>query len=236
MSRVARIVITFAVVVVSATLVLTAAPRAQDPPRPMPFEYLVRADFFAGLRGDVARLDRAMKICEDTLATTPGHPDALVWHGAGLVIRSGQAFAQGDPEMGTERFRRGLAEMDQALRLAPDALSVIVVRAATINAAAENVRDRAQARTLLASAVDGFERALAVQAPVFDRMSEHARGELLAGLAQGWSRLGQPDKARGYLERIVAELPDTRYQARARAWLEDGPGSGPLTCLTCHRQ
>jgi tetratricopeptide (TPR) repeat protein len=236
MTSLVRSAVTLAVVVVSVTLALTAAPRAQDPPRPMPFEYLVRSDFFAGLRGDAARLDRAMKVCEDTLATTPDHPDALVWHGAGLVIRSGQAFAQGDQEAGTERFRTGLAEMDRALRLAPDALSVIVVRAATINAAAENVRDKALARTLLASAVDGYERALAVQGPVFAQMSEHARGELLAGLAQGWSRLGAADKARGYLERIVAELPDTRYQARARAWLEDGPESGPLTCLTCHRQ
>ena len=82
------------------------------------------------------------------------------------------------------------------------------------------------------SAVAAFERLLALQTPYLDRLSEHARGELLGGLAEGWLKLGRPDKARGYLERIVEEIPGTRYQARAR--LEDGAGSAPLTCLTCH--
>ena len=86
------------------------------------------------------------------------------------------------------------------------------------------------------SAVEAFERALVIQTPDLPRMSEHSRGELLAGLAEGWSRLGDAEKARGYLQRIVKEVPDSRYSARARAWLEDGPQSGPLTCLTCHRQ
>ena len=217
-------------------LVFAAASRAQSTPAPPRFDEIVRADFFAGFRGDAARLDRGMKLCEDELATNPTNADALVWHGGGLMFLAGQAARQQDFATAGERARRGRAELDRADQLAPDSLSVMLVRAVVLNASAPNVRDPAQGRTMQQEAVAGFEKALAIQTPYLDRLSEHSRGELLAGLAEGWSRLGETERARGYLERIVKEIPNTRYQARARAWLEDGPQSGPLTCLTCHRQ
>src|SRR5262245_18018656 len=210
-------------------LVFAAASRAQSTPAPPRFDEIVRADFFAGFRGDAARLDRGMKLCEDELATNPTNADALVWHGGGLMFLAGQAARQQDFATAGERARRGRAELDRADQLAPDSLSVMLVRAVVLNASAPNVRDQAQGRMMQQDAVAGFERALTIQTPYLDRLSEHSRGELLAGLAEGWSRLGETERARGYLERIVKEMPNTRYQARARAWLEDGPQSGPLT-------
>ena len=116
--------------------------------------------------------------------------------------------------------------MDRADQIAPDSLSVMLVRAVTLSASAPNVRDRAQGRIDAESAVAGFERALAIQTPTLDRLSEHSRGELLAGLAEGWARLGDTERSRGYLERIVKEMPDTRYQAAragvARGWAAGG--------------
>jgi len=38
---------------------------------------IVRGDFFDGLRGDAAALDRVLRFCEDTLARQPGHPEAM---------------------------------------------------------------------------------------------------------------------------------------------------------------
>jgi len=250
-----RTAVTLAVAVFAATLLFATAPRAQNarpildvlageyapsgpnvsaaPPR---FDEIVRPDFFAGFRGDAARLQRGMKRCEEALAADPGNADALVWHGAGLMFLAGEAAARQDFQTAGERAGRGREEMDRADRLAPDSLSVMLVRAVTLSASAPNIRDRAQGRMMQQSAVEAFERALVIQTPYLERMSEHSRGELLAGLAEGWSRLGETDKSRAYLQRIVRELPDTRYSTRARAWLEDGPQSGPLTCLTCHRQ
>ncbi len=230
-------VVTLAIAAATATLLFATAPRAQNAPPATPrFDEIVRPDFFAGFRGDAARLERGMKRCEEALATDPGNADALVWHGAGLMFLAGEAAARQDFQTARERAVRGREEMDRADRLAPDSLSVMLVRAVTLSASAPNVRDRAQGQAMQKSAVDAFERALVIQTPYLDRMSEHSRGELLAGLAEGWSRLGEADRARGYLQRIVKELPETRYSTRARAWLEDGPQSGPLTCLTCHRQ
>jgi hypothetical protein len=170
----------------TATPVFTTAPGAQGPPRRADrFDDLVRADFFAGLRGDSQRLARAMKLCEETLAASPDHPDALVWHGSGLLFLAGEAAARGDFQTARERAIRGRQEMDRADRLAPDSLSVTLVRAAVLNTAASNVRDPAQSQEMRRAAVAGFERALAVQTPYLERLSEHARGELLGGLAEG---------------------------------------------------
>ena len=225
-----------ALTIVSGILLVAGSPRAQNAPASPPrFDEIVRADFFAGFRGDTARLEKGMKLCEEELATNPTNADALVWHGAGLMFMAGQAGQRQDFATASERARRGRAELERADQIAPDSLSVMLVRAVTLSASAPNVRDRAQGRVMQESAVAAFERALAIQTPYLDRLSEHSRGELLAGLAEGWSRLGETERSRGYLERIVKEMPDTRYQARARAWLEDGPQSGPMTCLTCHR-
>jgi tetratricopeptide (TPR) repeat protein len=226
-----------AVAVLIVTLSLATAPRAQNTTAPGDrFDRAVRADFFAGFRGDTARFARGMKLCEDALAANPDHADALVWHGAGLMFLAGEAAARQDAEMAREKVRRGREEMDRAAGLAPDSLNVIIVRAVVLNAAAPNVSDPARSEAMQKSAVEGLEKALAIQTPYLHKLSEHSRGELLGGLAEGWSRLGEADKARGYLQRITKELPDTRYAARAKARLEDGPQAGPMTCLTCHRQ
>lgn len=76
-------------------------------------DYLVRADFFAGLRGEWPAFDRAMKLCEDTLAKNPRHAEVLVWHGSGLLYLAGQAFEAGDVPGGQDLWERGLSEMDR---------------------------------------------------------------------------------------------------------------------------
>jgi hypothetical protein len=60
----------------------------------------VRNYFFAGLAGDAASLQKGMKICEDILANDPKQPEALVWHGTGLVSESREAFQKGDQQNG----------------------------------------------------------------------------------------------------------------------------------------
>jgi hypothetical protein len=203
---------------------------------PARFDYVVRDDFFAGLRGDTARLDRAMKTCEELLAREPRNAEAMVWHGAGLLLRARQAFEAGDLAGARTLADRGVAEMEVAVTIAPRDAGVLVPRGAVLSQAARNVRDPERATAFLRTAVGDYENAVSVQAPSFAQLSEHARGELLGGLADGWIRLGDESRARGYLTRMVAELPGSSYADAARAWLaqqpmRDGPG---LTCLGCH--
>ena len=204
-------VLTLSLLVTAAAILallnaVTPGPAAGQSPAPERFDYVVRDDFFAGLRGDTTRLARAMKVCEDLLAKNPRHAEALVWHGAALLIQAGQAFQRGEGDTARALSNRGVGEMEAAVAMAPSDPGVLVPRGAVLSAAARNVRDPERARAFLRTAVGDYEKAVGVQAPSFPQMSEHARGELLGGLADGWQRLGDEDRSRGYLTRMVAEL------------------------------
>ena len=80
----------------------TASPTAPPSGR---FDMEVREDFFAGFGGNAERLARGMARTEEVLAAAPDHAEALVWHGSGLVFRSGQAFQSGDTATGHGALR-----------------------------------------------------------------------------------------------------------------------------------
>jgi tetratricopeptide (TPR) repeat protein len=210
---------------------------AQNPPAASQrFDYLVRADFFAGAAGDEARLARVADVCERALEKNPNHAEAKVWHGAVLLVRAGQAFQKGDMSAGGPLFDRGVREMTEAVALAPDNPGVLIPRGAVLFEATRNMAP-SMARPLVQSAVQNYERALEIQAPIFAALGDHAKGELLFGLAEGWSRLGDTDKARRYFERIIADAPTSGQTAKARTWIETGslPTSNGLQCIGCHK-
>lgn len=200
------------------------------------FDFLVRADFFAGFAGDQAALERGMKVCEDTLAKNPNHAEALVWHGGGLVFNAGQAFQKADVRKGVELWDRGLKEMDRAVGLEPNNVGVLIPRGASLLTVSRFVQDKAAGRALLEKGVGDYEKVLELQKPYFARLSSHARAELLFGLAQGWARLGDTVKARVYFQRIVNECKDSGRQPQAAAWLEKGTlaGTDAMSCTGCH--
>src|SRR2546430_2267685 len=114
------------------TVIVALSAGVQDSPRPAVerFDMLVRADFFAGFAGDEARLQKAMALCERTLAENPNHAEALVWHGGGTLFSAGQAFQKGDLALGGQRWERGLKEMSDAVVLQPENVGVLIPRGA----------------------------------------------------------------------------------------------------------
>jgi tetratricopeptide (TPR) repeat protein len=210
---------------------------AQDPPaRPQRFDYLVRADFFAAIAGDQARLQKVVDVCERTLADNPRHPEATVWHGAAAIARASQAFRKGDAALGRRLFEQGVKEMTDGVALAPDNPGALIPRGAVLFEATRGLPPEA-ARPLLQSAVANYERALEVQGSTFPMLGDHAKGELLFGLAEGYSRLGDTDKARTYFERLIADAPTSGQTPKARAWLDTGtiPKSTGVSCVGCHK-
>jgi hypothetical protein len=202
------------------------------------FDFLVRADFFAGYAGDQAALDRGMKVCEDTLAKNPNHAEALVWHGGGLVFIAGQAFQRADFRKGADLWDRGLQEMDRAIELDPGSVGVLIPRGATLLQASRFVADKTAQHGLLEKGVGDYERVLELQKVYFGKLSGHARGELLYGLAEGSVRLGNTQKARVYFQRIVNECKDSGRQSQAATWLEKGTmtGTDSMSCTGCHKR
>ncbi|HYM12408.1 MAG TPA: hypothetical protein VEU62_16850 [Bryobacterales bacterium] len=200
------------------------------------FDYRVRNDFFAGFSGDPAALDRGMKVCEETLQNNPKDAQAMVWHGAGLLYLAGQSFRAGDGQRGAELWQRALQEMETAVALEPENLGVLIPRGASL-LQASLFAPPAQAQPLVKTGVADFEKVLELQKTRFDQLGTHPRGELLSGLANGWYRLGNQEKARVYYERIAKELPGTEYQKRANIWLETKTlARSQMTCVGCHVQ
>ncbi len=171
---------------IAAVIILTAgALFSQDR-----FDMKVRNYFFAGLAGDTSSLQKGMKICEDILARDPKQPEALVWHGMGLVQQSQEAFQKGDQQNGAVLWQRGLDEMDQAETIAPNDLGVRIVRGAVLLVASQYLPTEA-AHPLIEKGLSDYEKAYSVQGPDLSHLGTHKSGELMIGMADAYARLGQ---------------------------------------------
>jgi tetratricopeptide (TPR) repeat protein len=217
------------------SMLIGIAVHAQAPER---FDMQVRNDFFAGFAGDETKLQKGLDACERALAVDPRHAEALVWHGAGLYFKSGNAFRQGDQKSGIELFTRGTREMDDAVALAPENVGVLIPRGAVLLAGTRFMAPD-MAKPLLEKAVADYEKTLTLQsnAGVFATLGDHPKGELLFGLAEGYARLGQPDKARTYFQRLVEVAPASGHAPQATSYLTSGelPKAQGLGCVGCHK-
>jgi tetratricopeptide (TPR) repeat protein len=197
------------------------------------FDFEVRADFFAGLSGDVKRFERAMARCEEVLAQNPNHAEALVWHGSGLLFRAGMLFSKGDTAQGMELWGKGLGEMNRAVALEPDNVGVRIPRGASLFETTRFVPDPQQ-MPRLKLALDDYEHVLKLQESYFAKLSDHAKGELLFGLADGWARAGDKQKAQAYFTRLTQDATKSGRVEYAKAWLEGTPPADPGRCVGCH--
>ncbi|MGH9710006.1 MAG: hypothetical protein ACRD37_05635 [Candidatus Acidiferrales bacterium] len=218
----------------SAAKAAAAAPRKSA----RRFDMLVRDDFFAGMfNGNQARFDRALKFTENALAKDPKNGDAWVWLGSAHVQQSSQAYTVGDSLRGKQLWDRGLKEMDKGVALDPNDVGVHIGRGAPLLGFASSGYDPTdpEDRAIVKKAVGDFEFTFAKQAPYFNTLGRHSRGELLFGLASGWSMLGNDAKARDYLARIARDLPRSPYATEAQTWLAKKPlGIVNHNCIGCH--
>jgi tetratricopeptide (TPR) repeat protein len=198
------------------------------------FDLKVRNYFFAGFTGNATALAKGMKMCEDALAENPKNAEAMVWHGSGLYVQSGKAFQAGDQQKGIELYQRGLKELDEAVALAPESIGVRIPRGAVLFTGSRFVPPE-MAKPLIEKAISDYEKAYEIQGPHLDQMPPHPRGELLIGLADGYSRLGDQEKARAFFEQIQSSLKGTAYEKSANLWMETKSlPAAQAGCLGCH--
>jgi hypothetical protein len=127
--------------------------------------------------------------------------------------------------------------MAQAVELAPDIFVSACRGVFTITASRSTPPQ--MTKPLLEGAVADFSTVLQIRekTQTLAQQSAHKRGELLTSLADGWDRLGDKEKARGYFERITKELKGTIYEQRAKAWLDEKPEAKAadfFACIGCH--
>jgi len=195
-------------------------------------------DLLAGLVGDMVRFERGMRTLDEILSKNPNDIEAKVLHGNGVMARAGEAFKVGNNEKAMQLWQSGLDEMAQAVNAAPDNLFVRARRGVFMISASRSTPPQ-MAKPLLETAVVDFGKVLEIRERehTLAERSVHQRGELLTSLADGWDRLGDKEKARGYFERITKDLKGTVYEQRANAWLENKPEAKAadfFACTGCH--
>ena len=212
--------------------VLIAMPVLAASPR---FDMKVRNDFFAGFSGNGEALARGMTVAEATIAANePEAPEAMAWHGGALMYLSGQKFQQGDSNSGMQLWAQGLDEMNKAGDLAPRSVAVLVPRAATWLAISRFVPP-AQGRPLIEKGVADYEKVYEIQSAVFDKLGDHPRGELLFGIADGYARLENKEKAAQWFGKLASLGAVSGHFDQAKLYLQAGKyevkGTG---CVGCH--
>lgn len=199
------------------------------------FDHKVRNDFFAGFTGNREALERAMKVANETIASNPNHAEALVWHGAGLYFQAGQAFQSGDSQKGMELYGKAMSQMDRAVEIAPDNIGVRIPRGAALLAATASQTMNERVRSEVKRAVDDYQRAYDLQKETLGEIGEHPLGQLLIGLGDGYSRLGDQEKAKVYFDQIDARLPGSAWAKRAASWRQNGKLTlQEQQCIGCH--
>jgi tetratricopeptide (TPR) repeat protein len=199
-------------------------------------------DLLGALTGDSEKFERGMRTLESLLAKNPDDPALKVLHGNGVFARSGQAFEKGDTQNAMKLWQSSLNEMATAVDMAPNNIFVRARRGVLlISASRSTSMPAAMAKPLIQLAVEDLEKVLEVREKeqTLAQRSTHQRGELLSGLADGWNRLGNTDKAHGYFERITRDLKGTVYEQRANAWLQDKSEAKAVdyfACSGCHTE
>jgi tetratricopeptide (TPR) repeat protein len=194
----------------------------------------VRSDFFAGFAGDAEALKRAMAATEAVLKDNPKNAEALVWHGTGIFSQAGAAFRSGDQVQGQDLFAKSMQEMDEAVTLAPNSVGVRIPRGAVLLKASVYMPEEV-AHPLIEKGISDYERVLEIQKARLNEIGQHPKGELLFGLGDAYARLGQPDKAQLFFERVTGEMAGSPYAKRAAKWLDTKTlTKAESGCIGCH--
>jgi hypothetical protein len=214
---------------------MVASLRSENPSAGAGFNSELRDDYFKGFAGDSKALERADKRALDRLTANPKDTDALVWHGAGTLVRCGQAFQNGDMETGMDLYRKSLDEMARAVELEPESADVHAVRGAILMQATLHMEGNPETGQLVDTALSDYEQVYKARKAAFGNLSDHARGELMFGLADGNRRAGNEAKAREWFKRISDDLKGTPYQKRADSYLANGSLTlAESACQGCH--
>ncbi len=223
-------------ILTSLFLTFTFAQKQAEPR----FDFLVRADFFSAFGGNKEALQSGMSKCEEKLKVEPNNPEALVWHGAGLMFTAASFFQKGDFQKGIAMSEQGEAEMTKAKELRPKDLGILMARAPFYISYSRFVPNKEQKNEMLRKAMEDYEEGYRQQESKLATLSEHSRGELLFGLTEAYLRIGGTEnraKAEVLLQKLLNEKA---YAAEADKWINSAPDSKETTyfhkCVGCHVQ
>jgi hypothetical protein len=214
---------------------LACAAMAQDTVSP-----LIREDAFAAFQSnDMNRLARVEKTIARLLKESPkSRPTLLAWEASTKAYRAVRAYEQGKLQDFGRLYAEALllfADAEEARGNAPD-ISVASITGTTYIIFADRVPEQYR-KSAWGAAYRAYQFMWKMKSAQVKKLSPHARGELLAGIAMTAQRTGRGFESAQYLDRMTFLLPGTLYATAAKKWLQDPASSTnvQLACLTCHR-
>lgn len=166
------------------------------------FDLALQKEFEKGVAGDEAALSRAMQRAEKILAANPQDAESLVWRGSASLVLAGNAYRSGNFAEGGKFWQKGLQEMDDAVKFAPDNFKVRYVRGATVLSAAKNFPDPATSKTLREKGIADYERLLSSTGEQSQKMLVSERSKILTALVQAYEKAGDKAKADFYKQQL----------------------------------
>jgi tetratricopeptide (TPR) repeat protein len=224
----------------SFALVTPAFAQSPDPPLDnnlLTVHTLVREDIFAGWRSkNMERFERGEKNIELLLEQRPNsRADLRAWKGGAKLFRAVLAREAGDNDQFQKLYDEAAALFSEARTLAPKNPGVAAIVGGSYLTFGDRLPEELRADAWQ-KAYDNYQILWSQQGKLVDRLPEHIRGELLAGLVQSAQRTGREQEYTEYLDKIIEVLPDTGYSRVALQWKSDPPAAktGNISCKSCH--
>jgi hypothetical protein len=222
---------------VLASAVTGVAMQSPEPPlgeTRLTVHTLLREDIFAGFRADdMKRFERADRNIVALLESRPSErPNVLAWKAGMSLYRAAVAHEAGREEEFTREWaaaRAGFAEAATGTA-GNDGVAAITGGSYVLFSDRLPAPQRAEG---WAAAYRAYSALWRDQGSIIEKLPLHHRGEVLSGMAQSSHRTGRATESAEFVDRMIAMLPDTAYQAAAKQWKAE-PGSTTLTCRSCH--
>jgi hypothetical protein len=221
-------------------LLTSAAFQSAGPPlsdKRLSVHTILREDIFAGFMNDNdARLTRAEQNIATLLKDRPDQrANLLAWQAGATMNRAVRALEAGKPEEFERYFAAARAGFAEAAALSSGNDGVPAITGGTLATFADRLPEKHRAAAW-SQAYDNYAKLWQAQGADIEKMPDHFKGEVLAGLTQSAQRTGRAEESARYLEKMLAVLPGTPYEPTAQKWKADpaSAATSNLTCKNCH--
>lgn len=219
-------------------LIAIGGAKAQSPEPPLSdtrltVHTLLREDVFAGfISNDLVRFARAERNIEQLLKDRPDQRgNLLAWRGGAAMYRSVLAHESGNNGEFLKHLQAARAAFADAAKQTSGNDAVAAITGGTYVVFADRLPEPHRA-SAWADAYSNYSLMWKQQGSVIDKLPIHHRGEVLGGLVQSAQRTGRTEEMAQHLDRMLALLQGTPYEATAQQW-KANPASAATTKVTC---
>ena len=224
--------------ILALLLITIGGAQAQSPEPPLAdtrltVHTLVREDVFAGfMANDMVRFPRAERNIEQLLKDRPDQRgNLLAWRGAAAIYRAVLAHEAGNNSEFLKYLEAARTAFAEAAQQTSGNDGVAAITGGTYAVFADRLPEPRRAAAW-ADAYSNYSLLWKQQGSAIDKLPVHHRGEVLGGLVQSAQRTGRTEEMVQHLDRMLALMKGTPYEATAQQW-KDNPASAATTRVTC---